>query len=61
MSDTSWRGGAGGMSPERLQSYADSGLRARKIPQEVEEELMELGLDREAAAARPSPRSARGT
>ena len=38
------------MSPERLESYADSRLRGGKTPQEVEAELMGFGLDREAAA-----------
>ena len=39
------------MTPERLQSYVVGLLRIQKSQQEIEEELLALGIDRETSAA----------
>ena len=39
-----------GMTQERLKSYIDDRLSTRKAKDEIEEELMNFGLDREMAS-----------
>ena len=49
MSDTSLRAGQGGLTQEWLESYIDHRLSIHKSTSEIEDELMELGLDGETA------------
>ena len=46
MSDTHWGAGQGGMAPERLQSYVDELVTSHRTKSEIEDELMQHGLDR---------------
>ncbi len=50
MSETLWRDGDDGMMQRRLQSYVNELLRTHKTKTEIEDELMQYGLDREAAS-----------
>ena len=50
MSETLWRDGDDGIMRERLQSYVNELLQTHKTKTEIEDELMQHGLDREAAS-----------
>ena len=50
MSETLWRDGDDGLMRKRLQSYVNELLRTHKTKTEIEDELMQYGLDREAAS-----------
>ncbi len=49
MSDTSLRAGQGGLTQEWLESYIAHRLSIHKTTSEIEDELMELGVDGETA------------
>ncbi len=51
MADTSWREGQGAMTPERLRGYVDELATSHKSSSEIEQELMQFGLDRNTAAS----------
>ena len=51
MSDTTWRDDQAAMAPERLQGYVNELLSAHKSKPEIEDVLMQYGIDRETASS----------
>lgn len=51
MTDTALRDGQGRMTRDRLQGYVDDLLSTHKSIREIEDDMMQFGLDRETASS----------